>query len=202
MAITVVRIMGCGGAKFVSKRLGDKKPSMHLLTSVSGRSSSFASLLTEPVEAVLDYMWASDHDDLIAVMQQTGLLLFYTRCHDGSPSSFGCVEASKNHPVGPLYLVEFCNLCARALCFSLLFHQKPALPQQECLRTFDAEPLLQMRHLLGTCQRKTGDSGGLPGLKRAAAFAARFNHPILWRLLAEAALSSEELGITEEALVR
>ncbi|CDI74624.1 Whole genome shotgun assembly, reference scaffold old set, scaffold scaffold_25, related [Eimeria praecox] len=150
----------------------------------------------------MDYMWASDHDDLIAVLQQTGLLLVYTRCQDRSPSFFLGVDVSKEPFSGPLYLLEFCNLCARALCFPALPQQKVAESKQQILRTFDAEPLVQMRRLLRTRQQKIDDSGGLSGLQQAAALATRFNHPILWRLLAEAALASEELGITEEALVR
>ncbi|CDJ35916.1 WD repeat protein 35, related [Eimeria mitis] len=165
-------------------------------------SSCFAANLCDPVEAVLDYMWASDHDDLIAVLQHMGILLLHTRSQGGAPSLFLGVEAPKEPLVGPLYLVEFYNLRARALCFSTLLQQKIAEPKQEAVRVFEAEPLLQMRHLLGASQKRPGDSGGLASLQKAAAFAARFNHPILWRLLAEAALALEDLGITEEALVR
>ncbi|CDJ49405.1 hypothetical protein, conserved [Eimeria brunetti] len=188
---------GRGKCLIVSRATGQL---LRLMLSTS-HSLGFAAKLCDPVEAVLDYMWASDHDDLIAVLQQMRLLLVYTRCQDGTPFLFSGVEASKERRVGPLYLVEFCNLRARALCFSSLLQQKIAEPQQEILRAFDAEPLLEMRHLLGSRQKKT-DSGGFASLQKAAAFAARFNHPILWRLLAEAALASEELGITEEALVR
>lgn len=194
--------MGWGRVEFAAGVSCARRLTTHHLRVVSGHSSCFGAKLCDAVEGVLDYVWASDHDDLIAVLRQMGLVLVYAGCQNRTPSFFVGANASKGPPLGPLYLIEFCNLRARALCFPALMQQRIDGPKQEILKHFDAEPLVQMRNLLGSRRKHSEDSEGPAGLQQAAAFAARFNHPILWRLLAEAALASEELGITEEALVR
>ncbi|CDJ68044.1 hypothetical protein, conserved [Eimeria necatrix] len=147
-------------------------------------------------------MWANDHNDLIAVMLPAGLFLVQTTRQGVSPSSLFGFDANEKLITGPVCLIDFRNLCARAVCLPTMLRRKVTEEQHVQFSTFDAQPLLQMRQLLDACRTGTQDRGSVVSLQQAATLAASFSHSTLWRLLAKAALELEELEIAEEALVR
>ena len=168
----------------------------------AGLSSCFGAATCNPLEDVLDFLWASDHNDLLAVLQRTQMQLVYTGGQDASLSCRMDFKASTEPTKGPLYLIEFTSLCAKVLCLNSLLQGPPDAAGQQIIVSYDAQPLIQMRQLVQVRRRGSDDPGTLAGLQQAAALASRLNHPTLWRLLADAALQTEELDVTEEALVR
>ncbi|KAL8435232.1 hypothetical protein ACSSS7_002621 [Eimeria intestinalis] len=178
-------------------------------------SPSLAKELCEPVEHAVDYQWASDHEDLIAVLQLTRVLLVHIRLQ--SESDFSYMEEPTQTFCEQLFLIDFSSLCARALCTKSLssFTAKSAASEQPHIVKYNAEPLLQMRQLVNLRQRPTEYKAGGPRtlhqpagpegpgvLQQAAELAARLSHPTLWKLLADTALAIEQLDVTEEAFVR
>ncbi|KAL8274937.1 hypothetical protein Esti_001137 [Eimeria stiedai] len=190
---------------------------MHCAKCALGSGPSLSKELCEPVEHALDYQWASDHGDLIAVLQLTRVLLVYIRLDSGSESS--CMEPEEPSETfsEQLHLIDFSSLCARALCTKSIstLTAKPSASEQPQIIKYNAEPLLQMRRLVNLRQRPT--EGGAEGqeilyqdagpeepgiLQQAAELAARLSHPTLWKLLADTALAIEKLEVTEEAFVK
>lgn len=168
----------------------------------SGPSTCFGGKLCDPLDDVLDCRWASDHDDLIAVLQRTRLLLVSTGYQGVTQPYCMGFGPPKELPDGPLYLIEFSGLCAKALCLPSFLQEKDDAAEKNFLMCYEAEPLLQMRKLVDLHRRGKGEPEAPAGLQRAAALAAKFSHPTLWRLVADAALATEELNLAEEALVR
>lgn len=150
----------------------------------------------------MDYLWASDHRDLIAVLHQTRIVLFFTGQKAKRPPSFMNFEAPEELIKRPLYLVDFNGLRLKALAYPFAAEEANEMPEQQLVKGFVAEPLLLMRQLVET-SRTIGEHGAPSvGLRQAASLAATLNHSTLWRLLADAALAAEQLDVTEEALVR
>ncbi|KAL8424734.1 hypothetical protein Efla_001323 [Eimeria flavescens] len=170
--------------------------------------------LCEPVDSADDYIWASDHEKLIAVLQLTRVFLLSVEPPSDTSSSYMGLDSFGESPRGQLYLIDFSDLRVRALSSDSLLNASGNCEQPRFL-TYKAEPLLQMEQLMNL-RREASErvAEGLekaeqlidpegPGLlHQATAIAAKFSHPILWRLLADAALASEQLDVTEEAFVR
>ncbi|XP_026190918.1 uncharacterized protein LOC34618801 [Cyclospora cayetanensis] len=143
-----------------------------------------------------------DQDNMIAVLQGSRMILICTTHQEADQPYNMSLQANDKPPCGPMYLIELSNLCAKALCLSCFQQGQAAASEHDFLIRYDAEPLVQMRQLISLEQLRTDESGALVGLRRATALAARFNHPTLWKLIADAALLMEDVDAIEEALVR
>ncbi|KAL8443211.1 hypothetical protein Emag_006039 [Eimeria magna] len=198
-------------------RLSPEKASIQEVWLVQWFRPSLAKALCEPVEHALDYQWASDHGDLIAVLQLSRVLLVHIRIQSGSESSCMVPDEPREALSEHLHLIDFTSLCVRALCTKSLLNvsAKSAASQPPRIITYKAEPLLQMGELLNLRRRsmegRAGEqrilyrSAGLDGpctLQQATELAARLSHTTLWKLLADTALAIEQLDVTEEAFVR
>ncbi|OEH78086.1 wd repeat-containing protein [Cyclospora cayetanensis] len=180
----------------------DQQGFLHILNAVVAHGpTGFGAKLCDTIEDALDYLWASDQDNMIAVLQGSRMILICTTHQEADQPYNMSLQANDKPPCGPMYLIELSNLCAKALCLSCFQQGQAAASEHDFLIRYDAEPLVQMRQLISLEQLRTDESGALVGLRRATALAARFNHPTLWKLIADAALLMEDVDAIEEALV-
>lgn len=154
------------------------------------------------MENALDYLWASDQDDLIAVLQPTRVLLVSTKQKRDSPYPCMHAEATDKLPSGNSYIIDFSGLCAKVLCLSSFLKYTDADPETCSIVRYTAEPLLHMRRLTHLHRDDPDIVDEHGSLHHAVALAAGFDHSILWTLLASAALKYEQWKIAEEAFVR
>jgi len=125
---------------------------------------------------VWDMRWADDNPELFALMEKTRMYIFR-----------GLVAEEPS--LSSAYICSFSELEIRAVLLDQLMRE-PEERSKDHLLKFETKSLREARELLEKVS-----------LADAYAFVEGNAHPRLWRLLAEAALQTLELGVAEKAFV-
>lgn len=127
---------------------------------------------------VWDVKWASDADDLFAIMEKTRMYIFR--------------GVDPEEPVlSSAYLCSFQALKIRAVLLDEILVHDPERPSKEMVVKFATKSLRDTQELLRTVS-----------IRDAAAYVEENPHPRLWRLLGEAGLEKGELSVAERAFVK
>ena len=125
---------------------------------------------------VWDMKWASDNEELFAMMEKTRMYIF--RGLDPEEP----ILSSAN-------ICAFSNLKIKAVVLDDIIAE-PEHPQKECMIHFETKSLRDTRELLKTT------------IKDAYDFVDKNPHPRLWALLAEQALEQLDFVVAEKAFVK
>ncbi|GBG63808.1 hypothetical protein CBR_g39592 [Chara braunii] len=126
---------------------------------------------------VWDLRWASDDEELLAVMEKTRMYIFRGLDPEEPISSSA-------------YICSFDDLRIRAVHLDEVMKQ-PDQPEKDLVVDFETKSLRDTRQILATVS-----------LQDAYTYVDEHSHPRLWRILAEHALEKLDLVIADKAFVR